>query len=149
MISINNSVTNVLGSPAMISDTIANRPDGKDVAIGSIFVAIDTGNMYQSDGTTWYSIGGGTGTTLGIDSVLAVSQLLTNNRSINTNGFVFGINSGSDAMLQLNFDYQILGNLNTSYVRVKQDTYQFLTGYNNVNRGIVIDFFNKSYLLGE
>jgi hypothetical protein len=149
MISFNNGVANIEQTPGIAANTAALQPAATIVPVGTIYIQTDGGKIQRSNGTTWIDLGGGSGTTPGIDSVLGVAQLLTNNRSINTNGFVFSINSGADAMLQLNYDYQILGNLNTSYIRVKQDTYQFLTGYNNVNRGIVIDFFNKSYQLGE
>jgi hypothetical protein len=82
---LNNGVTNINGTPGINSDVFANRPAATDVAIGSIFIATDTGAIYQSNGATWVTLGGGGGPTPGIDSVLAVGQLLTAGRTIDAN----------------------------------------------------------------
>jgi len=68
MININNSVTNILGSPAFISCDFADLPQPYDVAIGTFAVYLFDGHKYfvQSNGTTWLSIdngGGGTNPT--------------------------------------------------------------------------------------
>lgn len=83
---LNNGVTNVNGTPGINSDLFANRPAATDTAAGSIFIATDTGTIYQSDGATWSTIGGG-GSTPGIDSVLAVGQALTAIRTITAGTF--------------------------------------------------------------
>jgi hypothetical protein len=82
---LSNGVTNINGTPGINSDVFANRPAATDVAPGSIYIATDTGVIYQSDGATWSTIGGGGGPTPGIDSVLAVGQLLTTGRTIDAN----------------------------------------------------------------
>ena len=74
---LNNGVTNVNGTPGINSNTFANRPAATDVPAGSIFIATDTGVIYQSNGATWSTIGGGGGPTPGIDDVLSVNQPLS------------------------------------------------------------------------
>jgi hypothetical protein len=83
---LSNGVTNINGTPGINSDVFANRPAATDVAPGSIYIATDTGVIYQSNGATWSTIGGG-GSTPGIDSVLAVGQALTAIRTINQSSF--------------------------------------------------------------
>jgi len=60
-LSFNNSAANILNTPGFISDAYASIPNASYVAIGTIFIATDTGTIYQSDGTNWYTIGGGGG----------------------------------------------------------------------------------------
>jgi hypothetical protein len=33
--------------------TVANRPAASSVPVGCMFMAVDTGNIWQSDGTNW------------------------------------------------------------------------------------------------
>jgi hypothetical protein len=86
-ITLSNGVNNVNATPGINSNTFANRPAATDVAVGSIYIATDTGTIYQSNGTTWQTLGGGGGPTPtpGIDDVLAVGQLFTTGRTINAN----------------------------------------------------------------
>jgi hypothetical protein len=93
---LNNGVTNINGTPGINSDTFANRPAATDVAAGSIYIATDTGTIYQSNGGAWSTIGGGGGSTPGIDTVLAVGQSLTTARTINAATFDFTINNVGD-----------------------------------------------------
>jgi hypothetical protein len=76
---LSNGVTNINGTPGINSDVFANRPAATDVALGSIYIATDTGVIYQSNGATWSTIGGGGGPTPtpGIDDVLSVNQPLS------------------------------------------------------------------------
>lgn len=83
---LSNGVTNINGTPGINSDVFANRPAATDVALGSIYIATDTGVIYQSNGASWSTLGGGGGPTPGIDSVLAVGQALTALRTITQNG---------------------------------------------------------------
>jgi hypothetical protein len=82
---LNNGVTNINSTPGINSDIFANRPAATDVATGTIFIATNTGAIYQSNGATWVTLGGGGGPTPGIDSVLAVGQLFTTGRTIDAN----------------------------------------------------------------
>ena len=97
---LNNGVTNVNGTPGINSNTFANRPAATDVAAGSIYIATDTGTIYQSNGATWSTIGGGGGSTPGIDSVLAVGQSLTTGRTINANTHFLHIDGISNFRVQ-------------------------------------------------
>jgi hypothetical protein len=90
---LNNGVTNVNGTPGINSDVFLNRPAATDVASGSIYIATDTGDIYQSNGASWSTIGGGGGSTPGIDSVLAVGQLFTTARTIDANNNTFNIDN--------------------------------------------------------
>ena len=84
---LNNGVTNINGTPGINSDVFGNRPAATDVAPGSIYIATDTGVIYQSNGASWSTIGGGGGPTPGIDDVLAVGQALTAIRTISQSSF--------------------------------------------------------------
>ena len=90
MITFNNSVTNINQTPGIISAPTAEQPAANQVLLGTIFINTTTGAILQSNGATWYSIGGG-GSTPGIDSVLAVAQKLTDNRTIDANNNEFKI----------------------------------------------------------
>ena len=87
---LDNSVKNLYQSPGIITDIFANIPGS--ATYGTIFIASDTGDMYSFDGITWNSIGGG-GSTPGIDSVLAIGQLFTTDRTIDANNNIFHINN--------------------------------------------------------
>lgn len=84
---LSNGVTNINGTPGINSDVFANRPAATDVALGSIYIATDTGVIYQSNGVSWSTLGGGGGPTPGIDDVLAVGQALTAIRTISQSSF--------------------------------------------------------------
>lgn len=87
-ITLSNGVNNVNATPGINSNTFANRPAATDVAVGSIYIATDTGTIYQSNGATWSTLGGGGGPTPtpGIDDVLSVNQALTAPQVIEMNG---------------------------------------------------------------
>jgi hypothetical protein len=63
-IEIYNYVTNQKGSPALYSDTFANRPAAG--FIGRLFVSTDTLEIYRDNGTTWDLISGGGGPSVNI-----------------------------------------------------------------------------------
>jgi len=71
MSSLNNGVGNIKGTPAMLTDTLANRPSAEILAVGTIFIDSATGNWYQvGTNNTWGSTGGGGGGTADLQSVL-------------------------------------------------------------------------------
>jgi hypothetical protein len=109
MININNSVTNILGSPAIISDVIENRPPATDVAIGTIFIATDESNIYRSDGDSWFLIGTGSGGSVNPTSqyipynqagTFIDSYLFNDHNNLNLRTIYSGINKG----IYLDFD---------------------------------------------
>jgi len=62
MSSLNNGVGNIKGTPAIITDTLANRPSASSLAVGTIFIDSATGNWYQvGTNNTWSNTGGGGG----------------------------------------------------------------------------------------
>jgi hypothetical protein len=62
MSNLNNGVGNIKGTPAMITDILANRPSPNNLAVGTIFIDSATGNWYQvGTNNTWSSTGGGGG----------------------------------------------------------------------------------------
>ena len=131
MISFNNGVANVDQTPGIAANTFANRPTATIVAIGSVYIATDTGNMYRSNGTTWSSIGGGGGETPTIDQVLQQGGLFNNDRYIDIGTFQLDIlcvgnpiaffnqsqiNIGIDFGLNINFGIDLyLGNSSTFF----------------------------------
>lgn len=95
MIGLNFGVGNVAGTPGIISLPIAQRPSAASVADGMIFIDTGSSNIYQSRSGAWVAIGGGGGGTGGIDDVLAIGQVLTTNRIIDTDSYQFEIRDGS------------------------------------------------------
>jgi len=76
-LAFNNSAANILNTPGFISDVYASIPNASYLAIGTIFFATDTGAIYQTDGTNWYSLGGGGGSQ-NLQQVLTVGNSATN-----------------------------------------------------------------------
>jgi len=56
---INNGVGNVKNTPAIITDTLANRPVATTVANGTLFVATDFQAIYTNLSGTWVQVGKG------------------------------------------------------------------------------------------
>lgn len=86
-IEIYNYVTNQKGSPAIYSDTLANRPAAG--FIGRLFVSTNTLEIYRDNGTTWDLISGGGGPSVNI---------------YNSNGTLTGARTMTMANNNLTFD---------------------------------------------
>lgn len=86
-IDISNQVQNLRSTPGIITDLAINLPPTS--VRGTLFVAIDTGQLKTWNGITWINIGGGGSS--GIDSVLAIGQLFTTSRTINVSNYTFSI----------------------------------------------------------
>lgn len=96
-IEIYNYVTNQKGSPALYSDTFANRPPAGFV--GRLFISIDTFEVYRDNGTGWDLIGSGGGG--GINIYNSDGNLLTN-RQVNFNGNNLEFFQNSNLLLKIN-----------------------------------------------
>jgi len=132
MITFNNSVTNINETPGIISAPTAEQPAANQVLKGTIFINTTTGAILQSNGTSWYSIGGG-GSTPGIDSVLAVNQKLTANRTIDAN-----IN-----------EFKIWDTNNPNANKIDFNSYILTLGSPNVYGGLIFDLNGlKTTVLG-
>lgn len=69
---VNFNILNQLGSPAINSNTFANRPQAGQT--GRLFVSIDTFEIYRDNGTTWDLIGGpGSSTVTGTGAATQVA----------------------------------------------------------------------------
>ena len=89
------NILNQLGSPAINSNTFANRPAAGQT--GRLFVSTDTFEIYRDNGTTWDLIGGpgsstitGTGTATQV-AYFTSSQAIGSSANLfwnNTNGFL-------------------------------------------------------------
>ena len=93
------SVVNQLNSPALNSNTFANRPSAGQA--GRLFVSTDTFEIYRDNGTTWDLIGGpGTSTITGTGTagnfpIFTSSQVIGNSEMYYTEGANFNnINFG-------------------------------------------------------
>ena len=112
------NILNQLGSPAINSNTFANRPAAGQT--GRLFVSIDTFEIYRDNGTTWDLIGGpGSSTITGTGTATQVAYF-TSSQAIGSSANLFwdntagalGINTnaptaeldvhGAGVMLQLN-----------------------------------------------
>jgi hypothetical protein len=132
------SVSNIKNTPGMYSSTFATRPPADQFGEGTIFIATDTGAMYQTDGSTWYSIGGGSGSTPGIDSVLAVGQLFTDDRTINGDGF---------SLLFENFAQLDFRSSNNTQFLIQDNL--IYSSYGGDIRGFQLDFGDSIYRIGD
>jgi hypothetical protein len=56
---ISNGVNNVKNTPAIITDTLTNRPAATTVANGTLFVATDFQAIYTNLSGTWVQVGKG------------------------------------------------------------------------------------------
>jgi hypothetical protein len=56
---ISNGVSNVKNTPAIITDTLTNRPVASSVASGTLFVATDFQAIYTNLSGTWVQVGKG------------------------------------------------------------------------------------------
>jgi len=92
---VNFNILNQLGSPAINSNTFANRPAAGQT--GRLFVSTDTFEIYRDNGTSWDLIGGpGTSTITGTGTATQVayftsSQAIGSSANLfwdNTNGFL-------------------------------------------------------------
>ena len=149
MIAFNNGVTNIKNTPGIISDTADNLPSAELVAVGTIYIETNTGTMKQSDGTNWYTIGGGAGATPGIDDVLAVNQLLTQTRVIQTNGNQLQIANSSALMAQFDDNFINFGVINLANLKIDYSTNEIYTINNNVRQGLQLNFVTQNYQLGD
>ena len=82
-INIENDVLNQKGSPAIYSDTLANRPAAGYA--GRLFVSSDTFEIYRDNGNTWDLVGSGSVGNL---------QEVTDNGNITTNSINISYNGG-------------------------------------------------------
>jgi len=74
-----NSVLNAQGTPQIASDIFSNRPLAD--LIGSIYIATDTGQIYQYNGSNWITLGGGAGS-----AIVTTKVSLTSADILNFNG---------------------------------------------------------------
>lgn len=86
-----NAVINQGGTPAMLSNTIANRPAFG--YRGRIFIATDTREIYRDTGTAWELIGSGT---FVATNIYNSNGALTGNRTVSLNNFSLVFNDNRD-----------------------------------------------------
>lgn len=135
-------ILNELGTPAILSNTLANRPAASQP--GRLFISTDTFEIYRDNGTGWDLIGGpGTSTVTGSGTATQVAFWSgTNSISSSSNLYWDNVNSrlgigtttpgakidahGAGTIAQLNGT-----GTNNSYLSFQQaGTSQYLTGYN-------------------
>jgi len=84
---VNFNILNQLGSPAINSNTFANRPAAGQT--GRLFVSTDTFEIYRDNGTTWDLIGGpGTSTITGTGTATQVA-FFTSSQAIGSNANLY------------------------------------------------------------
>jgi len=151
---LNNGVTNIKGTPGINSDIFANRPAATDVAPGSIYIATDTGVIYQSNGVSWSTIGGGGGPTPtpGIDDVLSVNQPLSTNQVIEMAGNTFSFQDGFFNAIQFfpdgDFVFGKNGNLIFNFQIIPGASQFYLQEPGGANH-ISLECGNRNYFLGD
>ena len=164
MIQVNFNVINQKGAPSLREDLFANRPSAGQT--GRLFVSTDTLLLFRDTGTSWSTIGGGSGGSQNIDNVLSLGGSFTANRKINTNTFDFQIESASTTLFDYNNSTNVLTigtgattkvdllNLYGNSVTVFSDITLFLaagstlkTYVSGTDQGIKI--INGEYLFGD
>jgi len=131
-IKFNNGIVNVKGTPGVITDTLANRPNANTVLIGTVFFSTDNNVIYQvhTIGAIqgWAVMGGGGGGTQNLDNVLYQGGQFTSDRTSNLNNYGWELQ---------NIDYF---NINT----FSQNNWSFTT--NSLKfYGNVIDYVNNLF----
>jgi hypothetical protein len=153
-ITLSNGVNNVNATPGINSNTFANRPAATDVAVGSIYIATDTGQIFQSNGAAWITLGGGGGPTPtpGIDDVLSVNQPLSVAQVIEMAGNNFSFQDGFLNAIQFfpDGDFQFGKSGDTKFIftivpGASQFYLQEPAGTNHLN----IDCGTKFYQFGD
>jgi len=87
------NILNQLGSPAINSNTFANRPAAGQT--GRLFVSIDTFEIYRDNGTTWDLIGGpGSSTITGTGTATQVAYF-TSSQAIGSSANLFWDNTNT------------------------------------------------------
>jgi hypothetical protein len=90
---VNFNILNQLGSPAINSNTFANRPAAGQT--GRLFVSTDTFEIYRDNGTTWDLIGGpGTSTITGSGTATQVAYF-TSSQAIGSSANLFWDNTNT------------------------------------------------------
>lgn len=90
---VNFNILNQLGSPAINSNTFANRPAAGQT--GRLFVSTDTFEIYRDNGTTWDLIGGpGSSTITGTGTATQVAYF-TSSQAIGSSANLFWDNTNS------------------------------------------------------
>jgi len=152
-INFNNGIVNVKGTPGVITDTLANRPNANTVLIGTVFFSTDNNVIYQvhTIGAVqgWAVMGGGGGGTQNLDNVLYQGGQFTNDRLSDLNNFYWELYNVSDFVIR--FSDNSYWDFNVNYLRY----YNALGNYNlfsvEANTGNVLlgDFysqFNSCYI---
>jgi hypothetical protein len=90
---VNFNILNQLGSPAINSNTFANRPAAGQT--GRLFVSTDTFEIYRDNGTTWDLIGGpGSSTITGTGTATQVAYF-TSSQAIGSSANLYWDNTNS------------------------------------------------------
>ena len=142
-LNFNNSCSNILNTPGFISDVYANIPGIANVAIGTIFIATDTGNIYQSDGTTWNVIGGGGGGSQNLQQVTNIGNTTNNDiilqaaqtNTISDDSYNISDGAGISTIINNNF-----GNHYLYLIENTLESYFKINGCEFLNSGTDIDF---------
>lgn len=120
MSSLFNGVGNIKGTPAMLTDTLANRPSAEVLAVGTIFIDSATGNWYQvGTNNTWSSTGGGGGSS-------TLQQVLDNgNQATEQQIYLAGLVNNLTTVINCSDDLQSFIELKSlsdtnKYLRIQQ-----------------------------
>lgn len=152
-IQIFNGVRNTLGTPAIITDTFANRPTASTQSEGTLFYCSDTPDIYQVISGNWKVCGGGGGSqsfqdTLIVSSslnqinVIGVYDILNFDTNTFTSEVTFGldIKTGYTTFTQKNSGG---GNLDIITYHYDNGSFQLIPNY------FAVDITNSTYYLGD
>jgi hypothetical protein len=134
---VNFNILNQLGSPAINSNTFANRPAAGQT--GRLFVSTDTYEIYRDNGTTWDLIGGpGSSTITGTGTATQVAYF-TSSQAIGSSANLFWDSSNNRLGINTNTPTDSLTVTGSAYVSGD------ITG----NRIIKIGGLGTEYLMAD
>lgn len=152
-IQFNNGIINVKGTPGVITDTLANRPNANSVLLGTIFFSTDNNIIYQvhTIGALqgWAVMGGGGGGTQNLDNVLFQGGQFTSDRLSNLNNFDWTLYNVNDFVIKFvnnnywDFNENKFAFYNTSGIT---NLIEINTNNGNIFLGDVMNQFNENFI---
>ena len=157
---ISSGQLNFIGTPGAYTDLNASKPLAKDVDTGTLYFAKDTFTIYQSDGSSWYSYGGG-GSTPTLQEVLDTGNTTSTDiysiADIYLGAYGNALRTyNNDITKQFYFTYQAIGsfgNNNCGLTFYQSLGNVILTTLSNSStnfyQGLRLNFDNKTYEIGD
>lgn len=144
-IQIFNGVTNINGTPGVVTNTLANRPTATVYAEGTLYFCSDTSDIFQVINGNWKACGGGTGITPDWQSTLVVSSVLSQNNIIDCNNYTFKFDNVSNFTIAGNV--LSVGSATTEYFNVNSSSGSVTIGNSVTENNLQLTKVSGDYVL--